>query len=306
MPFDNEGRPVRHIRIGGGARKKPHEEARLTIRIENKYPIELMDLTRSFNSFADEYHKHLSLQPDLPDQANIRLFIKEIKTGSVIADLVAMSLPALPVISYMAYANSIISFSGYLKKAYDSLLGRSKAKLPLAKQNYENLSNIVEPIAKDNASQLTVQNVINGNVQISITLNSIEANAAQNAAKREIQALAEPLSGVQEKVLIYWYQARKDVKSQVGDRGIIESISKKPVKVIFGTEGIKARMLLETENPFKFGYVVDVVVETVKDKPAVYKIINLYHKVELPEEPEPPDPNVPLDFTDKTFGEEGD
>jgi len=305
MPFDEEGRPVRKLRVSGGG-KRPDEEARLTIRIENKYPIELMDLTRSFNSFADEYNRHLSQQPDFPDQANIRLYIKEIKTGSVVADLIAMSAPALPVISYIVYANSIISFSRYLKMAYDYLLGDSKTKPLLAKHNYENLRDIVEPIAKDNGSQIFIQNDIKGNVQISLTLNSVQANAAQNAARREIQALTEPLTGVQQQVLLYWYQARKDVKSQVGDRGIIESISKKPVKVIFGTEGINDSMLLERENPFKFGYIVDVIVETVNDKPAVYKIINLYDKVELQEEPEPPDSNVPFDFTDKTPGEEAD
>ncbi len=279
------------------------QQPKLTICIENKYPVELMDLTRSLSSFADEYMRFLSQQADLPEQADIRLYIKEIKTGSIIADLIALALPALPII---AYSNTIISFSGYLKKAYDYLLGRSKEKPPLAKQNYENLANFLEPVAKDSGSRVIVQNIINGNVHLSLNLNSIEANAVQNTARRELEALAESFSGIKEKVLLYWYQARKDIKSQVGDRAIIESILKRPVKAIFASERIKAKMLLETENPFKFAYVVDVVVETINDRPTVYKIINLYEKVELPEEPQAPDPNVPLDFKEKSAGEEED
>ena len=42
-------------------------------------------------------------------------------------------------------------------------------------------------------------------------------------------------------------------------------------------------MVLDDQNPFKVAYVVDVIVETIKNKPALYKIIALHEKFERDE-----------------------
>lgn len=177
-------------------------------------------------------------------------------------------------------ANTIIGFSSYLKSAYDYLTGKSPDKLQFEKGNYQNLSSIIEPIAKDKGSQINCNTTINGNVQVTINLNSLEANAAQNIAKREIDALAEPITGVHNKVLLYWYQARNDLRSTTGDKAIIESLNSNPVKVIFDNETLKQKMLSDPENIFVHAYVVDVSVETIKGKPAVYKIIDVHEKID--------------------------
>ena len=115
---------------------------------------------------------------------------------------------------------------------------------------------------------------------VQITINSTEANAAQNSARKQIEKLKEPESRFHEKVVLYWYQARADASSTAGDRGIIESISPRPVKVICATDTIKFQMVLDDENPFKEAYVVDVFVETIKGKPALYKVIAMHEKFE--------------------------
>ena len=252
-------------------------DAILTIEIKNREPIELVDLTRSFTSFADEYKRYLSSHEIITPVDEIKLYIKEIRTGSIIADLVALAPLALP---FAENANTIIGFSTYLKSAYDYLTGKSTDKPILDRQNYQNLSNFIEPVVKDNGSQMNCHTTINGNVQLTINLNSLEANAAQNSAKREIDALAAPVTGVHDKVLLYWYQARNDPRSTTGDKAIIESIYPNPVKVIFDSELIKMKMLSDPENIFVHAYVVDVSVETIKGKPAIYKIINIHEKIE--------------------------
>jgi hypothetical protein len=148
--------------------------------------------------------------------------------------------------------------------------------------NYENFAGFVEPIAKDNASQLNVNTVINGNPTLMFNLSSIDANAAQNAAKREIGMLREPSTGLHRNVVLYWYQAKKDITSQTGDRVIIESLYPQPVKVIFDNEIVKTHMLLGVENPFMSAYRVDVAVETIGGKPILYKIMNMHERIEIP------------------------
>jgi hypothetical protein len=84
--------------------------------------------------------------------------------------------------------------------------------------------------------------------------------------------------------VLYWYQARNDQKSQRGDRAIIESISPTPVKAIFVSEGIKGKTLLGTSNPFKRAFIVDVSVETIGGRPALYRITEVHDSLPKPED----------------------
>jgi len=38
--------------------------------------------------------------------------------------------------------------------------------------------------------------------------------------------------------------------------------------------------MLYGENPFKSAYIVDVEVETIQNKPVVYKILNFYERID--------------------------
>lgn len=260
---------------------KSMDEAKLTIKIENKHPVELTDFTNSFFAMADEYKRYISRNDEAAVDGDIKLYIKEIKTGSIIADIQALAPLALP---FIENAKTIIGFAGHLKTGFDFLLGRTDQRPELSKQSFENLSEILAPVAKDSASQINFSPIINGNVEFNINLSSVEANAVQNACTREIASLKEPETGFHDKVLLYWYQARNDTKSQTGDRSIVESISQANVKTIFATESIKAKMLLdEHENPFKSGFVVDVAVETVNGKPKLYKISEFYERIDIEE-----------------------
>jgi hypothetical protein len=255
--------------------------AKLTIAIENSRPVELLELTQSLQSFADEYRRFLlrSEEPAIAD--DIKLYIKEIRSGSIITDLVALSPLALP---FVENANSILSFSKHLKGAYDYLTGCTATKPDLEKANYENLAKFIEPIAKDSGSQINCSAIFNGNVELTINIDSKTANAAQNVAKRELDSLKEPTTFFKEKALMYWYQARNHLTSTSGDRAIVESLHHGPVKTIFAHSGIKAKMILEVENPFTHAYIVDLAIETINDKPALYKITEFHEKIDLPKE----------------------
>ena len=52
------------------------------------------------------------------------------------------------------------------------------------------------------------------------------------------------------------------------------------VKVAFSDETIKAMMLFEDKNPFRMAYVVDVSVETIEGRPALYNVLAVHDKFE--------------------------
>lgn len=254
----------------------------LTVTIDTKHPVALTDLTQSLNCFADEYNRFIEREGDVGEKGQeIQLYVKEIRSGSIIADLTAAAPYALPLIEH---ASTIIGFAKHLKVLTDFLLGRSdKPPEGMTKVNYQNLSNIVDPVAKDSGSMLAIGTVnVAENSVVNINLGSSEAIAVQNAARREMAALKEPELGSHEKVLLHWYQARDDVDSKVGDKAMIESIYSSAVKTIFANEELKTQMLRTEVNPFKLAFVVDVAVSTIGGRPALYKVLNIHESFEKP------------------------
>ena len=150
----------------------------------------------------------------------------------------------------------------------------------LDRPNYQNLSNIVEAVAKDSKAQINI-GTMNINAPVQIKTNSMEANAVQNRAKREAEKLQEPITDTKEKVVLYWYQARNDSKARTGDKAVVESVYRGPVKALCVNESIKTKMVLGADNPFTHAYVVDVTVETVKGKPVLYRILDVHERLEL-------------------------
>jgi len=250
------------------------DTAEITVEIRNIRPVELLDLTSSLAALANEYLRHLQRSHPEDSAAEVRLYVKEVHTGSIVASLMAASPQILQGLSYV---NSVVSFSKFLKISYEFLTGQSKEKPEqLDRKSLENLNQILEPTAKDGGSQL---NIGTHNGPLFLVITSAEANQAQNAVTRLLKDASTTSTRLHQKVLLYWYQARNDSKSTAGDKGIIESIAAFPVKVICATDTIKIDMIFDKENPFKEAYIVDVAIETINDKPVVYKILAVHEKV---------------------------
>ena len=251
-----------------------NDECVLSIKIKNTEPVELVDLTNSLLCLADEYKHFIGLRDGPPASEEIKLYIKEIKTNCIITDLIASAPGLLP---FMGHAMTVIDFTKFLKDSIGFFIGGHKEFPELDMRSYKNITGFLEPVAKDNGSQLNLNGTINGGVHLHFDMTSDDANAVQRRISRKMDQLKEPATGEKSEVLLYWYQARNDPKSVAGDRAIVESISKMPVKTIMNPK-IKKEMLSGDENPFNLAYIVDLKVETINDNPRVYKITHLHYK----------------------------
>jgi hypothetical protein len=254
-------------------------EARLTIHIENKQPIELIDFTASFEALGNEYYKFLSENSNFKLKKDTKLYVKEIKTGSIITVLSDL-VPG--VIPFIESSNSVIEFTKFLKESYDYFLGKSIDKpKEFDLKDCNNFSNIIKPIAKDNGSNIIFTGDFNfKNCEINISYNSQEANAIQNGISRVKSELKEPIRNIEEKVLFYWDSAKYDDNSKSIDKGFIDSISANSLKVVFDEQETKKEMLDINENPFHYSFLVDVEVMTINNVPSVYKIVKLHEMIQ--------------------------
>lgn len=139
---------------------------------------------------------------------------------------------------------------------------------------------IVEPVAKDNGSQMNINVSDGGKVINQFIINSNEAKAMQNQIGRLVDDMDTPEDNIHHRKVMYWYQTKFDPESETGNRAIIDDLTKSSLKVIFENNAVKEAML-HSEPKFgkpwhELAYVVDVEVQTVRGIPKLYKVLKYY------------------------------
>jgi len=253
-------------------------DKKLEIKINNDRPVSLKDLSMSLLSFNHQFHKFVEAETDRETQVGTELLIKEVRKGSIVIELVSQAAPIVPL---LWGGGTLSQWSSVVQGVCDWLLGKIDAPpREMTKQDLQEWNKFVEPVAKDNGSQMNIIVSDGGAVINNFTINSTEANAIQNEIGRRIDQLDEPEDHVHRRKVMYWYQAKFDPHSETGNRAIIDDISKKSMKVIFENNAVKDEMLHPPEHFKKqwheLAYVVDVEVETVRGEPKMYKVLKYY------------------------------
>jgi hypothetical protein len=203
----------------------------LRFELRNSKPVDLLDLTGALSAFGDAYKDYIISAgfEHLPD--NVRLFVREIRSGSIIADLISLADQASFVVDhretiagFATNINDILQWflvPGAILKSEPGVLIRGE---PTKKEASQAIS-IMEPVAKDGGSQLFI-NIV-GDIHTHYHFDSQQANAIQNNAHRFLGPVL-PTTQIYYDQILSLYQVRGDAAAQVGDKGIIEEISQCP------------------------------------------------------------------------------
>lgn len=251
---------------------------KLQITINNTKPVVLTDLTIALLSVGHQFEKFIETETTAEYGASSELFIKDVRSGSIIVELVAQSLPILPL---LWQGGSLVEWVNQAKSTLDWLSGKlDHPPKDVTKQDLKQWHNIIEPVAKDHGAQMNFSVSNGGQIIQQFFINSEQANAAQNAIKREIGTLEEPSDHIHKQKVMIWHQAKFDENSQTGNKAVIESISKSPIKVIFENTAVKDALMAgspKLQKPWhRLAYIVDVKVQTVQGIPKVYTVINFH------------------------------
>ncbi|PXW90752.1 hypothetical protein C8R34_10264 [Nitrosomonas sp. Nm84] len=242
---------------------------RLEITINNTRPVALTDLTLSLLSVGHQFEKFIEteLRADVPVASE--LLVKEVRSGSIVFELVAQALPLIPL---FWQGGALLEWANYAKDTIHWLSGKlAQPPRNLTKNDLKQWHSILEPVAKDQGSQLNFTVADGGTVINQFFVNSAEANAAQNRIKRELGLLEEPSDSIHTKRVMTWYQAKFDNDSQTGNKALIESISPRPLRVVFDNNAVKSQMFeqgIKFSKPWhRLAYIVDVQVQTINGQP---------------------------------------
>jgi hypothetical protein len=251
---------------------------KLEIKINNQRPVGLEDLSLSLLAFSHQFHKFIESETSKESDIGSELLIKEVRSGSIIVELVSQAAPILPL---LWEGGSLVEWSKVVENTCKWLLGKiDNPPKNVTKQDLQDWNKFIEPVAKDNGSQMNMNVSDNGKIINQFIINSTEANAMQNRIGHLITDLDTPEDNIHRQKVMYWYQTKFDPNSDTGNRAIIDDLSKSGLKVIFENNAVKDQML---HSDTKFGkpwhelaYVVDVDVQTVRGVPKMYNVLKYY------------------------------
>lgn len=149
-------------------------KTKLLIKINNKKPMELNELTNSLNALVKEYDSYCKDNFDIT-KSERKLEVLKLENGSLLLELAPV---ALPIIQELDVA---LSFGTHIIEILDYFTGKKdKLSSEISTKTCDNVMAFINPSANDNGSSFTL-NVIgnNNNVTNGGSWGSLELNAAQ-------------------------------------------------------------------------------------------------------------------------------
>lgn len=256
---------------------------KLTIKISHKNPINLYDLTMGLNSLAKIYSRFNNNAKDA------KLLVREIRKSSIEIDLITlMCASPIPLISN---TNNIVQFYKYIKMFISTFTQDKNEAVDATGEDYLPTPSIQDfkdfrdttlmlSNPEDSINFVAREISSNGIIYMNCSFNGIEA---EKIKKNMDKIINEKESFLKEKQLFYWVQTNF-AKTNTGNKGVIENISKEPLRVIFNDNFIKNEMTVsnnEVEWQKKY-YIVDVEVQHAGEKPKIYKILKNYMEESFP------------------------
>lgn len=250
------------------------DDAMLTVEVKNSRPVDLIDLTNSLAAFAEAFKDFANDKTGDPLPDNMRLYVKEIRSGSIIADLIALNDQAEWLVKN---AEVFGAFAANLNDIAHFFLGKPhNLKEPPTVKQAKQLAQIVDPVAKDYGSQMNINVTDGGTVNIHQHVHFVptEANAIQNQVARYVGPKLPAEMKFFDQLMVL-EQVKNSPSSKSGDRGIIETINTKAVKLQFVSEEVKRKVLELKENPLQCVFLVDVDVRSIEGRPMLYRVLDV-------------------------------
>lgn len=242
-------------------------ENKIVFRIETKNPLPVEDFTKSLEAFNREYKAFSSVA---------ELQISEIRKGSFEVEFIQYIEPSSLFVG-ITNINGVFDFIEHMKNLFSSLKKGENLESN-NKKSVENVSDITKPIINNYGNI----NIVLGNDNL--TINSEDAKLINENTKKLLerpQKTIESQTTIREKVLFNWQQVSfNEQKPNVGNKGIIQEIDKRAIRVIFADDTSQTKEEMTTSHNGidwqEVNYIVDVEVMTKNDKIMVYKILKNY------------------------------
>jgi len=246
--------------------------------INYKNPVEFEDFIKQTTGLQGLYYCYLKSNDFKKDVEN-KLYIKELKTGSIITELCTFANNNHELFDI---GNVLLpQFFKWFVDLHSFLAGKDSNKqiTDYNNQVYEQYQNLNTPITNNSSGSSIIFNVnVNGsnnNIQIGHDeVASAFLKASQNQQKlKEIQ-LDAPHTQV--KLVLYQASKTEEAKKYLGNVGIIKELYDLPVLLEFENDNIRQEIVSQSKNPLDLVYIVDLVCTSKGEQVKKYKITKIH------------------------------
>ena len=106
---------------------------KLEITIKNTTPIVLTDLTMALLGVGQQFEQFIENETTEQHRANTELYIKEVRSGSIVVELIAQAIPVVPL---LWEGGSLVEWVGHAKSVIEWLNGKlAKPPKDVSKQD---------------------------------------------------------------------------------------------------------------------------------------------------------------------------
>jgi hypothetical protein len=275
-------------------RKSADDPAYIVLNIKTKHPIELKDFVSAFTAIASQYEKFVRMNyPELAGHSDI--FVREVRAGSIEADLIPWALQGLSAVVNVIEQIQIVS---KFVKTYGGTLSTfaGGSTVPeVTRSDLKDFMGAVSAIANDPNGRATLKAVAfedgKKKVRAVIAFDTLEARAAQAQIEDQRMMLDTSASADHQRVLMIFKQSNvKDTATgkRTGERVAVEEISPRDLPLIYASDLAEQRIKHEVreadDNVYKKGFIVDVNVQLVGDKPVGYRVTHVHQVIDLPDD----------------------
>lgn len=254
--------------------KEKRKENNIIFKIDTDQPLSVESFTKSLIAINDEFKSFSG--------NNGQLEIVEIRKGSYEIEFLVHAVAPL-LFSSASMINDVVDFVSHIKNIKNFLMQPESNNKNLDRNTIENAINMTNPIINNYGTI----NIITNNEEVSIINEEAKKINENGLAMLTTPSAVTKTIDVQEtlytKVLFYWHQTGFDKKNpNKGNKGIVKSIQKNPVKVIFEDDNSDIKREMTTSiNKIdwqKRGYLVDIEVIRQDDTIVKYKILHNHMK----------------------------
>jgi hypothetical protein len=269
--------------------------AHIRLKLDTANPIALSDFVSMFVGIGNQFEKFVSAEyPGL--KTDSEFFIKEVREGSIEADLVAWVVRGgLIALDTIEKVEVFARFIGFVKKRISQYFHVGGRANKVSTGDLSDFLRTTAAIAHDENGTALLEAAVfedgERKVRAGFKFNTQQAREAERQIGEHRQELEEQTAAEHPRVMMRFVRPSIEKVSshrRTGERALVEAVHPKPLAVLYASDLARERIqheLKEAEgNPFNLLFDVDVNVEVSRGKPVAYRIVAVHDVTDAPEE----------------------
>ncbi len=286
-----EPEPISDAYVAAMIDGDPH----LILRIETKEPIELGEFVATFVGIGSAYERYHDAD-NVDGRSDARVYVREVRAGSIIAELVPYALVATPFLggamAGVKHVNDLVKFVDTIRDKMKPYFRKNGRNLDATKGELSDFLKTVEAVAHDRDGELSLAVYEDGQKKVAFSFTTKEARQAEgNLLEHRAEMEATSAADHQRVILRFVRPSAEAGKPgrKGGERAIIDKLSPYARPVLYASDLAEQRMkhelLVAQGNVFRLLFDVDVNVEmSATGRPLAYRITAVHHVIDGGEE----------------------